>query len=59
MKKSTKIGIGIGTGVALLTASLISALTGKGKTEENAGNNAVNDNEEVTNSDEATYEVED
>ena len=58
MKKSTKIALGIGSGVALLVGSLITALAGKGKTEET--NTACIEGEctEVENSEEATENVE-
>lgn len=58
MKKSTKIAMGIGTGVAFLTASIISALAGKKKADGN--DDCIEaDYEDVTDSEESTDEVED
>lgn len=59
MKKSTKIAMGIGTGVALLVGSLITALAGKGKTNEEADNNCIEGEcNEVEDSEESTENVE-
>lgn len=58
MKKSTKIALGIGTGVAFITTALITAICGK-KAGNNEGTDCIEGEcTEVENSEESTDEVE-
>lgn len=59
MKKSTKIALGIGTGVAFITTALITAICGKKAANGESPDCIEGECTEVENSEESTENVED